>query len=193
MHGDKKVACIHRDGRCVVYHAAFMPYSLYLEPTGENEIDTRVNNLQNFYSWCSSRLLTLDRTYAKEILNYLGQKQAVTDKDRAAVSLTYHCLSLMDIYWVKGYRENTDFKQLNLYRHSLSDAFVDVSLRGKAVTVQNAELLREQDVAGDVGTPGVAPKAWIRKNHTFSLLKDGSERDVEAELLASRILDCFRV
>ena len=31
-----------------------------------------VNNLTNFYFWCASRVLTLDRQYAKEILNSIG-------------------------------------------------------------------------------------------------------------------------
>lgn len=58
-----------------------MPYNLYLEE--DNYIDTLVNNIMNFNYWCSTRVLTLDRKYAKEILNSIGMKQAVTDKDRA--------------------------------------------------------------------------------------------------------------
>ena len=85
------------------------------------------------------------------------------------------------------------FDDISLYRHSLSDAFVDVTLKGKELTVQNAELIVSRDQAGDIGTPGVAPKAWIRKGKTFYLLKDGDKRDVDAELLASRIIDCFKV
>ena len=61
------------------------------------------------------------------------------------------------------------------------------------MTVQNAELMEPNDAACDIGTQGVAPKAWIRANGTFFLLKDGDERDVEAELLASKIARCFRV
>ena len=68
---------------------------------------------------------------------------------------------------------------------------MDVCLHGKEMTVQNAKLLTQEDVAGDLATAGVAPKAWIRRNGTFYLLKDGETRDVEAELLASRIIDCF--
>lgn len=37
--------------------------------------------------WCSSRLFPLDRKYAKEILNSIGQKQAVTDKERAQIAM----------------------------------------------------------------------------------------------------------
>ena len=44
-----------------------------------NDIDTRINNLNNFYHWCASRVLSLDRKYAKEILNSIGVPQAVKD------------------------------------------------------------------------------------------------------------------
>ena len=80
-----------------------------------------------------------------------------------------------------------------MYRHSLSGAFADVSLRGRQLTAQNAELLKPLDAAGDVGTSGVAPKAWVRRDGGFYLLKDGDARDVAAELLASEIIDHFNV
>ena len=54
-------------GRCKIYYKSFMPYNLYLEE--EEDIDTLVNNITNFYYWCATRVLTLDRKYAKEILN----------------------------------------------------------------------------------------------------------------------------
>ena len=190
MHKDRKVAAIREDGTCTIYAPSFMPYNLYLET--ENDLDTRLNNLNNFYYWCSSRVLTLDRRFAKEILNSIGAKQAVTDRDRAAIAIFYHGLSLTDVYWIKFNRENVGFSDLSLFRHSLSGAFADVSLNGRSLTVQNAELLKPNDAAGDIGTQGVAPKAWIRENGTFYLLKNGDERDVKAELLASKIARCFR-
>ena len=193
MHKEKAVACIHRNGRCELYCEKFMPYNLYLENSGVNNIDECINNLENFYYWCSSRMLTLDRKYAKEILNTLGRKQAVTDRDRADIALSYHCLSLTDVYWVRGEEEEISFEDINLYNNSLSGAFVDVCLRGKGMTAQNAQLLEESDVAGDLATSGVAPKAWVRRGKTFGLLKDGDIRDVKAELLASKIIDCFDV
>ena len=193
FHKDRRVAAIREDGTCRIYSRKFLPYNLYLEETGEEDLETRLNNLNNFYYWSSSRILTLDRKYAKEILNSIGAKQAVTDRDRAEIAISYHALSLTDVYWVKYNREHVRFEDLSLYRHSLSDAFVDVSLQGRSRTVQNSELIRPQDVAGDIGTQGVAPKAWVRENGIFYLLKDGDERDVKAELLASRILSCFRV
>ena len=190
MHKDRKVAAIRENGTCTIYAPSFMPYNLYLETA--NDLDTRLNNLNNFYYWCSSRVLTLDRRFAKEILNSIGAKQAVTDRDRAGIAISYHGLSLTDVYWIKFNRENVSYADLSLFRHSLSGAFADVSLNGRSLTVQNAELLKPNDAAGDIGTQGVAPKAWIRENGTFYLLKNGDERDVKAELLASKIACCFR-
>ena len=193
MSQDRRVASIREDGTCTIYAKRLMPYDLYMEPVKSNDLDTRINNRENFYHWCASRVLTLDRKYAKEILNTIGAKQAVTDRDRATIALSYHALSLTDVYWIKAADEKVTFAELSLFRHSLSGAFSDVSLSGKQLTVQNEELLTRSDVAGDVGTQGVAPKAWIRENGTFYLLKNGDARDVEAELLASKIIRCFDV
>ena len=191
MHKDRRVARIYEDGRCTINYPSFMPYNLYLEKS--DEFDDRVNNLNNFYYWCSSRVLTLDRKYAKEILRAIGAQQSVTDKDRAMIAVSYHGLTLTDVYWIRAAGEKVKFNDLNLYNHSLSEAFADISLRGKDITLQNSELLAVKDVAGDVGTLGVAPKAWIRQEGEFYLLKDGDERDVEAELLASKIVGCFDI
>ncbi len=193
MHLDRHVATIRSDGCCTIYHKSFMPYNLYLERAAETDMQTRMNNLNNFYYWAATRLLTLDRKYAKEILNSLGMKQAVTDKDRAEIAISYHALCLTDVYWVRELRESVRYEEINLYDHSLSDAFVDVSLRGHALTAQNAELISEGDSAGDLSTLGLAPKAWIRREGKFWLLKDGDLAEVEAELAASQIIRCFDV
>ena len=193
MHLERHVATIRSDGSCSVYYPQFMPYNLYLENDTGNNLDIRINNLNNFYYWCATRLLTLDRRYAKEILNSLGMKQAVTDQERAVIAISYHALCLTDVFWIRELREKVRYAQINLYDHSLSDAFVDVSLRGSALTAENAKLITYGDSAGDLSTAGVAPKAWIRREGRFLLLKDGDAGEVEAELIASRIARCFDV
>ena len=92
MHQDRKVARISGRGYCRIYYKSFMPYNLYLEEA--EDIDTLVNNITNFYYWCATRVLTLDRQYAKEILGSIGMRQAVTDKDRAEIALSYRCASI---------------------------------------------------------------------------------------------------
>lgn len=185
MHGERAAAWLDTRGHCKIYDRQFLPYHLYLEE-GE-DIDTLVSNITNFYYWCATRILTLDRQYAKEILNSIGASQAETDRERAQIALSYHCLSLTDIYWVRKDTETVTFSELNLYENHLSNAFVDVSLRGKQMTVENQSLVR------DLSTDGCFPKAWIRVSDGFRLLKDGGVRAVEDEVLASRICQCFRV
>lgn len=188
MHMEKAVARISSTGEAEVLNRKFMPYDLYLEEEDlEYDIDIRMNNLNNFYHWCASRVLSLDRKYAKEILNSIGAVQAVTDRERADISLSYHCVSLTDVFWVRKHGEDVTFKQINLYDNTLNETVVEISLRGRQMTVTNREL------AQDLSTKGCFPKAWIRDKEGFRLLKDGDENAVRRELLASQICQCFAV
>jgi len=185
MHMEKIVASISTTGYVRVFQEKFLPYDLYLEEINEADVDSMVNNLINFYHWCASRVLSLDRVYAKELLNSIGVSQAVTDKERARISMSYHCVSLNDVYWVRKQGENVTFARLNLYDNPLNEAIVELSLKGRQMTVTNYEL------APDLSTKGCFPKAWIRTEDGFKLLKDGGEDIVRKELLASKICRCF--
>lgn len=189
MHMEETVAEISDTGKARIISEQFMPYDLYLdeEEAESYDIDLRLNNLNNFYHWCASRVLSLDRKYAKEILNSIGAAQAVTDRDRADISLSYHCVSLADVFWVRKKGEDVTFRELNLYDHSLNEAVVEISLKGRQMTVTNREL------APDLSTKGCFPKAWIRDKEGFCLLKDGDGDAVRRELLASRICQCFDI
>lgn len=185
MHMDRTVAAVSTLGQVKILDEQFMPYDIYLEES--NGFDALINNLANFYHWCASRVLSLDRTYAKEIMNSLGVSQAVTDQDRAQISLSYHCVSLNDVYWVRTEGEAVTFAELNLYDNPLNEALIPLPLKGKHLTVTNQEL------APDLSTKGCFPKAWIRTGTEFRLLKDGGEDVVRRELLASKICQCFDI
>ena len=187
MHMEKTVARFSTNGKCEIYAPQYMPYDLYLEQEDENDIDVLINNIINFNHWCASRVLSLDRKYAKELFNSIGVAQATTDLERAKISLSYHCVSLTDVYWIRQSGENVTFRELNLYDNSLNEAIVELSLKGRQMTVTNREL------APDLSTKGYFPKAWIRGEKGFRLLKDGSEDTVKKELLASVICQCFDI
>ena len=187
---DKVVASISSYGDVKISDAQFMPYDLFLEE--ENDFDTKINNLNEFIHWCASRVLTLARKYAKEILNTIGVAQSITDRDRAEISMSYHCVSLTDVYWTRECGEDISFAALNLYDNPLEDAIVEVSLQGKNLTVTNRELT-VQDFAPVLSTRGCFPKAWIRADGDFLLLKDGGADVVRKEVLASRICQCFDI
>ena len=185
MHFNRRVAYIDDAGLCKIYYKSFMPYNLYFEE--EEDIDSRVNNITNFYYWCANRVLTLDRVYAKEILISIGMTQVVTDKDRAKIALSYRCTSLTDPYWIRKRGEKISFEEINLYDNHLDNTFIDISLKGRQYTVDNTSL------AKDLSTNGCFPKAWKREENGFVLLKDGGFEAVERELLASKICQCFDV
>lgn len=185
MHMDRRIAKISDSGQCKIYYKSFMPYNLYLEES--DDIGTLVNNVTNFNYWCATRILTLDRKYAKEILNSIGMLQAVTDKERAKIALSYRCASLTDVFWVKLEKEKISFSNVNLYENHLDNTFIDIALKGRQYTVQNEYLAR------DLSTHGCFPKAWQRVKDGFRLLKDGDSGVVERELLASQICRCFDV
>lgn len=108
MHRESCVAQLSTTGECRVCLEDFMPYDLVLVES--DDFDERINNVTNFYYWCASRMLTLDRTYAKEILNSIGASQSVTDRERAQIALSYHCLSLLDVFWVKEENEEDSIR-----------------------------------------------------------------------------------
>ena len=188
LHEEKIVAQIDTQGRCRIYLEHFMTYNLHLEEI-DNDFDTQINNVLNFNFWCASRILTLDRKYAKMILNTLGLSQSMTDKDRAKIALFYHCLCLSDVYWVRMLDEPVTFQEVNLYDNHLENALIDVSLRGKQITLENKELTK--GIEKDLSTDGCFPKAWIRNNNQFQLLKGGDISIVKNEILASKICQCF--
>ena len=80
------MAQISTRGEAAVLNEKFIPYDLYLEEV--HDFDTLLNNINNFYHWCASRVLSLDRKYAKEILNSIGMAQALIDQDRAKIELS---------------------------------------------------------------------------------------------------------
>ena len=59
MHRESCVAQLSTTGECRVCLEDFMPCDLVLVES--DDFDERINNVTNFYYWCASRMLTLDR------------------------------------------------------------------------------------------------------------------------------------
>lgn len=163
-----------------IFMEELVPFDLYIE----DGIDAdRFNNKIVFDWWCAHRILTLDREYSKELLNSCGLKQAYTDKDKADIALQYMCLSLKDFYWVKEVGTNYTWERVNLFDNSLSNAVVDIALKGKSLTITNRKL-----IDSDLATDGVFPKAWYRDKNTFYMYKGNKNDSVNKEVKASKLL-----
>jgi hypothetical protein len=137
MLKDIKICTISKNGIVNILRNDLLPFDIYLEE--ENDFDTCVNNLVNFYAWCANRILSIDRTNAKAILNSVNLKQVTTDKDKAAIALQFKCLSLRDSYWVTD-NISDKWSTLNLFENSLNN-IIDISLLGKYLTVTNEKLV----------------------------------------------------
>lgn len=176
-----QVCCINRcNGTTEIYDEKLLPFDIYLE---DDEYADTQNNITVFNWWCAHRVLSQDREHAKAILNACGLKQAATDKDRADIALEYKCLSLRDFYWVKKKEDTDRWEDINLFDNSLSNAVVNVALKGENLSVTNKYLINS-----DLTTDGVFPKAWYRKEHTFYLYKGNKNNSVNKEVRASEIL-----
>ena len=72
MHMERVVAKFSTNGKVKILDERFLPYDLYFEEEDEDDIDILMNNVVNFQHWCASRVLSLNRKYAKELLNSIG-------------------------------------------------------------------------------------------------------------------------
>ena len=168
------------DGKADILRDDLVPFDLYIETDYDAD---NYNNRLNFDWWCAHRILTLNREYSKELLNSCGLRQANTDRDKADIALKYMCLSLKDFYWVKDITTNDTWETVNLFDNSLSNAVVDIALKGKNLTITNQKL-----IDSDLTTDGVFPKAWYREKSTFYMYKGDKNNSVEKEVKASKYL-----
>lgn len=185
MHADLCAAALDTVGCCIVHHPAFMPFGLRLEEG--KEFDTCIENINRFYHWCASRILTPDRQNAKAMLNSVGMTQSVTDRDRARNALQYRCFSMKDVFWIREKGERISFADVNLFQNNLETSCVDIALSG------NQYAIPCMDLARDLSTDGCCAKAWRYDGKHFELIKGGNDDAVKRELLASRICRCFDV
>ena len=194
MHQEKQVAAVQEDGFCTVFLPQFMPWNLRLEEAGDP--DTRQKNLKRFYYWCNNRLLTLDRTNAKDFLLSHGIKHAATDRERTEIALCRHGLCLIDVFWIREAEEDVSFARINLFDNPPpedypSDEYVDVVLKDRSMIAQNAGLIVNENQADVFSALIGNPNVWLRREGHILLLKHGNPDEVETELLASRIARCF--
>lgn len=192
MHMERHIATVQRDGSCTVYFPRFMPYSLRLEDAdAASDPAVRRKNLEQFFFWCSHRPLTLGREGAKDFLASHGLAQAATDRELAEIALCCHGLNLTDVFWIRELGESVSYARINLFDHPRSGEGVDVGLCDRRMIAKNTGLILGDDPSGVLYMQSAAPNIWLRRDGRYELLKGGSPREVQAELVASQIARCF--
>lgn len=58
----------------------------------------------------------------------------------------------MDIYWTREAGEQQTFSGLNLFENHLESTFVDVSLRGRQMTIENRAYVLSETEASEILT-----------------------------------------
>lgn len=182
MYANEPIFTLNRsNGEVKIFNRTKFPFDIYLEES--DDFDDRLNNIQNFNTWCSERMLSLDRKYAKEICNFYGFPQRISDSERAAITIAFRGLTINDCFWIKKIDESITWEDVNLFDNSLKDAVLEIALTGSSPTAHNQEL-----ITPDVSTAGKAPKAWRRTDEGFELLKGDINDSVTREVEASQIL-----
>lgn len=192
MYGERQVATIRADGSCFVHLPRFMPFNLRLKETDDDE-NAQTENLNRFYYWCATRPLTLKRASARDFLFSHGLLQASTDAERAEITLACHGMCLMDVFWLRKPEDTESFDRINLFDQPLSGEYTDVVLRDRGMIEKNTGLVLCADSEGVPTAWSDTPNVWIRQDGDIWLLKAGLPAEVEAELVASRIVRCFDV
>ena len=145
-------------GEFSVLAEPFMPYNLHL--TAESgSIQEKIANINAVHHWCADRVLSLDRRYAKQILNELGLPQSQNNSVKAKISLSCRSISLQDCFWVKEEGDAITWDNVNLFTHHFSDALIPVALRGGSATIKNKYW---RDISQELSTHGTFAKAWGR-------------------------------
>ena len=171
-------------GDVSVKNPNIIPMDIYVEES--DDIDDRVNNLVNFKTWCSERIIPVDRKYATELLAYYNFDNARTFQERAQIGIGTRALSLNDCFWVREKGDQIEWKDANLFKNSLNGAVFEVPLIGKGFTINR------DSISPDINTDGKAAKAWLRDGKDFYLLKADNEhnsvtREVEASSIARQL------
>ena len=149
--------------------------------------DNRDFNRDRIIEFLASRVINIDRTNAKKLLNafHFTQSQELTDKARIAV--TCKAVSMTDCFWIKQESDPTTWDEINPQANSLNQIVTHIALTGSSLTL-----------TGRIHTPeltghGSYAKAWVREKDGIYLYKrstkDGQES--EKEVMTSNILDCF--
>ncbi len=135
----------------------------------------------DFMEWAASRTLSIDRSYAKEILNSVRLPQS----NRYAVCKACRGLSLEDSYWIKEETDDKTWEEVNLFRNSLSLFITEISLSGRNVRYKAEGKIKESIHTPELTTLGTSAKGWIRGDGMLYLHKVGKYEIPADEILTA--------
>lgn len=175
---DEPLLDIRDNGICTIQDFDRLPFAL------------RKQNLTfvEFMEWASNRMLSIGRSYAKEILNALRLPQS----NRYAVCKACRGLSLEDAYWIREEGDRKSWEEVNLFRNPFSLFITELALSGSNVCYkpekmcsQTEWMSRHKIHTPELGTLGTSAKGWIRRDDGLYLHKVGKYEIPADEILSA--------
>lgn len=189
MLKDKEVLYFNLDEFVIVIrNNDLLPYGLRGVFRSNTNIKSVLHNIESLKTYLSSRVLSLSRDNAKQLLTLFKIKQSNDIETRVGICIKCRGVSVQDSYWIK-YDTDKDLRwaDINIRDKKLAD-IVDVALYGVhpsiTVDIHSPELT----------TSGLFRKAWIREKDGLYLLKSDRTNNfinTKMEVLASKVLGCF--
>lgn len=165
---------IQENGACTILDFDRLPFALRKENV----------SFIDFIEWVSNRALSIDRSFAKEILNALRLSQT----NRYAVCKACRGLSLEDAYWIRQEDDQKTWDEVSLFRHPLSLYITEIALSGTNVHDSIEELEKRKIHTPELTTLGASAKGWIRQDGKLFLHKIG-----KYEIPADQILNMLDI
>lgn len=156
-----------------------------------NGVDFSFENDPNlkFLHFLAQRMLSLDRSNAKKLLNAYNFPQSQDDVTKAKIAITCKAISMSDDYWLNDGDMTFRWEDICPRYNHLNAIVSSIALAGSSFTLSGCP--RTPELTGQ----GLYAKAWVRESDgSIWLYKAGSgKQEEEIEVLVSNLLDCSNV
>lgn len=170
MHRDVPVLHFNTGKQTVsVLNKELLPYSL----------TNKAPNWGMISHFCSSRILSTNREYCKEILTSCG----IEDQTDLNICLISKGLSFRDHYWIKQEDSLENWESVNLYDNPFSAEIAYTSLTGESCSVQIGDKL----FTGELTGKGTRAKCHLRVKNQIVLVKRETSTEISAEIISAMI------
>lgn len=149
---------------------SYLPFSLQ----GKSETYDMIR------SFCSDRLLMMNREYCKEILIACG----IDDQSDINICIISRALSFRDNYWICAEGSNEEWGTVNLYDNKFSVFISRVALTGDMNGITSKEVIGDNLYTGELTNKGTRAKCFIRHNSNIFLVKSETLSEISSEVVS---------
>lgn len=170
MYGNKPILSFFKDEQKGVF-------------LDKNNLPFAIRNEKNAYeaitTFCSTRILMMNREYCKEILTSCG----IEDQSPINICIIGRGLSFRDNYWIKKEDSDETWNKVNLYENPFSKEIAYTALTGESTSIMIGDNL----YTGELTNKGTRTKCLFRESGNIFLAKAETEKEISAEVLSGQL------